>query len=249
MFCIGVCLFITFQGFSLEKTILISTGEYAPWTSETSPHGGFVNHVITEAFQKEGYTVIYRFVPWKRAYKDLKSEVVQVSSFWANHPSYTQDFYLSDPIVNLQTVFFYLHSKPIRAWKTITDLRGYQIGTVLGDTSSIMLKDAGLKVYEVTRAEQNIKQLLAGRIDITPQELLFGLELIHKHFPIEQRALITFDPRPMFESAGYLLISKKEKHAKDIVDTFNRGLLKLRKDGRYEHLYQDLLAGKYTQQH
>ena len=248
MFGIGIFFSLAFQVVAQEKIIRISTGEYAPLTSETSPHGGFVNHVITEAFQHEGYAVIYHYVPWKRAYKEAKDGDAQATSFWANDPSYLQDFYRSDPIVKLQVVFFYLRSNPMRAWNTVTDLQGYRIGTMLGETSSKMLKEAGLQVEEVATAEQNIKKLLAGRIDISPQELVSGLELLNMKFTSEECDLITYDPKPLLESDGHLMFSTHEEQAKELVAIFNRGLTKLRAEGRYEQLYQDLLAGKYRQQ-
>jgi polar amino acid transport system substrate-binding protein len=248
MFGIGIFCSIAFQGVAQEKTIRISTGEYAPWTSESSPHGGFMNHVITETFQREGYAVIYRYVPWKRAYEEAKDGDVQATSFWANDPDYLQDFYRSDPIATLPVVFFYLRSNPMRAWNTVTDLQGYRIGTMLGDTSSKLLKEAGLQVEEVATAEQNIKKLLSGRIDISPKELVLGLELLNTKFTSEERDLITYDPKPLFESPGHLMFSKHEEQAKELVTIFNRGLAKLRAEGRYEQLYQNLLAGKYRQQ-
>ncbi|MEJ2097738.1 MAG: hypothetical protein P8Y38_11535, partial [Deltaproteobacteria bacterium] len=51
---------------SAAEIITIATLEYAPWTGKNLKDHGFVNHVITEAFQPKGYTVKYTYLPWKR---------------------------------------------------------------------------------------------------------------------------------------------------------------------------------------
>ena len=47
-----------------DETISIATLEYAPWTGKDLKNNGFVNHVISEAFQRKAYTVKYAYLPW-----------------------------------------------------------------------------------------------------------------------------------------------------------------------------------------
>lgn len=241
-----LCLGIAFSGFSQDRTVRISTGEYAPWTSEFLLHGGFVNHVITEAFQLEGYTVIFQYFPWKRAYKEAKDGRYQATSFWADtEKEYSKYFYRSDPVSQAKVVFFHLRSNPMRPWNKITDLHVYTIGTMLGETATKILKQAGLPVQDVVNAEQNIKKLLMGRINLFPLEVVTGLDLLQAQLPPEQAALITYNPKPLFETPASLMFSKQVKGNQAIVAIFNRGLATLRQNGKYDELYQDLLSGKY----
>ena len=75
---------------SAEEIITIATLEYAPWTGKNLKSNGFVNHVITEAFQREGYTVKYTYLPWKRGVTETKrgeySELSYV--YWAPVAAY-----------------------------------------------------------------------------------------------------------------------------------------------------------------
>ena len=65
------------------ETVEITTGEYAPWTSESLKHGGFSTHIITEAFKLEGYEVNFTFYPWKRVYEAAKDgKRFHASSWW-----------------------------------------------------------------------------------------------------------------------------------------------------------------------
>ena len=58
---------------SAEEIITVATLEYHPWTGKNLKFNGFVNHVITEAFQRKGYSVKYTYLPWKRAVTETKN--------------------------------------------------------------------------------------------------------------------------------------------------------------------------------
>ena len=58
---------------SAEEIITIATLEYSPWTGKNLKFNGFVNHVITEAFQRGGYSVKFTYLPWKRGVIETKN--------------------------------------------------------------------------------------------------------------------------------------------------------------------------------
>ncbi len=236
-------------GLAQGKIITISTGEYAPYSSESLPHGGFVTHVISEAFGLEGYQAEFHFLPWKRALETAKSGQYQATSFWA-HTSETEEeyrtyFYRSDPVFQATVVFFHLRSNPMRDWETTTDLTDYRIGTMIGETSTKILIQDGLTVENVGSAAQNMKKILLGRIDIFPLEVMTGLDLLQAQFSPEDGAKISYDPKPFFKTPASLLFSKQREGSIEYLKIFNRGLAKMVEQGRYDQLYQDLLSGKY----
>ena len=58
---------------SAEEIVSIATLEYHPWTGKNLKFDGFVNHVITEAFRRKGYSVEFTYLPWKRGVIETKS--------------------------------------------------------------------------------------------------------------------------------------------------------------------------------
>ena len=58
---------------------------------------------------------------------------------------------------------------------------------------------------------------------------------------------MTFHAKPLVAPTGQLLFSKKMPNDAEFVQTFNRGLAKLRESGQYAQFQQDLIEGKYTQ--
>ena len=64
--------YLIFCSASATEIITISTLAYFPWTGKNLKDHGFVNPVITEAFQRKGDTVKYTYLPWKRAVAEAK---------------------------------------------------------------------------------------------------------------------------------------------------------------------------------
>ena len=160
---------------SAEEIITIATLEYAPWTGKNLKSNGFVNHVITEAFRREGYTVKYTYLPWKRGVTETKRGEYSALSYVYWSKDREKEFYLSDPISEEKIVFFHLKSNPIKDWKTLIDLNDYKFGATRGYTYTKnfwnLAKTRRLMVDLTNSDIQNFKKLLSGRIDIFPSGL------------------------------------------------------------------------------
>ena len=124
-----VCLGIPIPLHSWAQNVIsISTGEYPPWTSKDLKYDGFVNHVITESFKREGYIVQYKYYPWKRNYIQAKKGKFHATSYWYYSKEREKNFYYSDPVSIEKIVFFHLKLNPMKDWGTLNDLKSYRIG-------------------------------------------------------------------------------------------------------------------------
>lgn len=237
--------------FAGKSHVTVTTGEYPPWSSEFLPHGGFVSHVISEAFRRQNHTVIFHYFPWERAYKLAGQGQYHATSFWADSKAtrdkHAAQFLKSDPVMAAKVVFFHLKTNPMTPWQTLNDLKPYRIGTMIGETSTQILKQNGLKMRNVPKAGQVFMMILSGRIDIFPLELLTGLDILQFQFGPDQAAKFGYDPKPMFETPASLLFSKQHKRGAKLVAIFNQGLGEMKKDGTYDRFYQDLVTGRYSQ--
>lgn len=236
---------------SAEEIIAISTGEYIPWTGKNLKYNGFLNHVITEAFQRGGYTVKYTYLPWARGNMETKNGKYSALSYVYWSKDREKDFYLSDPISVEKIVFFHLKSNPMKDWKTLDDLKNYNFGATREYTYTKEFWKAAeskrLKV-EVTNSDKlNFKKLLAGRIDIFPSGLVNGYNLLQKEFDASMSHLISFHPKPLSKTTGHLAFTRSRKNSEKLLRIFNQGLAKLKKEGLYDKFMDDLLTGKYSQ--
>ena len=246
------CLLALVQSASAAETIQITTGEYAPWTSENLKHGGFSSHVITEAFKLEGYEVNFTFYPWKRVYEAAKKgNRFPASAWWYPSEERSEHFYYSAPLLMDSTVFFHLKDKPLPEWETLEDLRDRNIGATSGYTYTAEFWDAAkskrLDIQEASSDELNFKKLLKGRIDLFPTSDLVGQKLLKEVFTPEEAEKVVFHPKPLMSVPGHLLFSRKHPNGEELMAVFNSGLAKLRASGRYDQFWADLISGKYDQ--
>lgn len=235
---------------SAGETIRIATGEFAPWTSEKLKHGGFTNHVISEAFKLEGIEVEFTFYPWKRAYENARAgDQYQATSYWYPSEEREKDFYYSDPIQTDATVFFHLKDNPPPEWDTLDDLKDRRIGATSGFTYTGEFWEAAkskrLDIQEANTEELNFRKLLKGRIDLFPSDPLVGQKILLEAFGIRAAEQVTYHHKPMVAPTGHLLFSRKNANAEVLLAAFNRGLAKLRESGRYTLFQAELISGKY----
>ena len=248
--CVALSYFATCS--SHADTIRLSNGEWPPYVSKDLKHHGFFSHIVKEAFALEGIEVEYEFFPWKRSYRYAADGKFDGSLTWAPTPERRKDFHFTEPVTFNTKVFFHLRNKPFD-WKTVKDLRGMSIGVTneytYGREFDEAVKNKELVVSSVTYDKQNIRKLLLNRIDVFPMEIEVGYNLIHAELAASQTALITNHPKPVYQAAICVVISKKlaGDRAKFLVESFNRGLASLKKSGKYEQIVWNSRQGKYIQ--
>lgn len=220
-------------GHGQARSIRISNGDWAPFMGEALPHHGFVSRIVTEAFRLEGTTVHYEFYPWARAYHVARNGSVDASIGWYRTEEREQEFLFSEPVFVESQVLFYLKSKPLR-WSSLDDLRGLSIGATLGYTYGEKFKEMEeSKAIDVQRTgsdEQNLRKLLAGRVQGVVLSRAVGTRLLQA-LGGELNQRITFDPRPINSGPLHVIFPKSSANSEAWLTLFNRGLRQLKASG------------------
>ncbi|ABC30346.1 ABC-type amino acid transport/signal transduction systems, periplasmic component/domain [Hahella chejuensis KCTC 2396] len=246
-FCLSFsCISVSAQA---GETISIATGEYIPWTSQKGPHGGFISHVVTEVFKRQGIDVTFEYYLWARSYEQAKQGLHNAASYWACSEERKKDFYCSEPLAEEDTVFFHLKTTPLEKWNALDDLRPYSIGATIGYTYTkefwAAAESGMLRVSTVPEDEQNFNMLALNRIDLCLMGPVAGLTLLRQQFPKAIRESITYNPKPLVTTHLSLLFPKAHKDSLRLMLIFNEGLRQVRAEGLYDRYMTDLLAGEY----
>lgn len=235
---------------SAEQLVTIATLEYHPWTGKNLKFNGFVNHVITEAFRRGGYTVKFTYLPWKRGVRETKNGEYSALSYVYFTKDREKEFFLSNPISAEKIVLFHLKSNPIKDWNTLDDLKKYKIGATRGYTYTAEFWKAAeskrLKVDVTDNDMQNFKKLFVGRIDIFPSGLVNGYRLLQKEFDPGKSQLLTYHLKPLSSTTGHLAFTRSRQDSGNLLQVFNHGLAKLKKEGLFDQFRDELLEGKYS---
>ncbi|MDE1464256.1 substrate-binding periplasmic protein [Spartinivicinus poritis] len=232
--------------------IKVATGEYPPFTSKEVVHGGFVQHMVREAFKRKGFRVEYNYFPWARTLKETQKGNYHATAFWYYSKEREKSFIHSESLHSADIVFFHLKTTPFKSWDNLSDLKKYRIGASRSYTYTPEFWEAHknkiLNIRVSNSDEINFKMLFKKRIDLFPMATVAGYSLLYKTFSRELIATITYNYKPLFSSTNHLLFPKSRKDAKQLTNIFNQGLAEIKQDGFYEKYYDLLLEGYYEQQ-
>jgi len=218
-------ILIVSQGYANDISIKIANGDWPPYFSPTLEHNGVVSRIVKEAFGNEGIQVEYVFLPWKRGLIEAKTGKWAGSVGWLKTNEREEDFYFSEPIMNLAPVFFQRKDSRV-SWNTFEDLKGKNIGAILGYFYGKDFAEAENKemifVDRVASAYQNLKKLMHKRVALAAVERSVGLYILSTQFDKDEAVLVEPQQKLLHSNPTYLLISKKAVNAEDIVILFNK---------------------------
>ncbi len=248
-----VCLLLSFsfKAGAKETITIASNSDASPGWSEYSKHYGYIIHIATEAFASVGIqTQIKWYSSWKRAFDQAKHNEDDTTCCWFFVDEREKDFYYSDPVTEESQVFFHLKSYQFN-WQSVDDLKDIQIGGNsgfhYGDAMEKAEASGNIMMDRARSYEQNLKKLLAGRIQIYPAATITAYEHLNNIFPQKTIELFTYNPKPLLTKQLHLLLPKKmpTQRAKRLITLFNQGLQLLRSDGRYDKIIKDAQKGFY----
>ena len=231
-----------------QETIRLTNGEWPPFQSEKLIYYGIASRIVSEAFELEGVKVEYGFFPWKRAFEWARKGNWDGSLIWFDTPERRKDFYISNPVANVSFVFFHLKSYSFD-WKTMDDLKGLKIGaTIEADYGEAFQKAEKNETFWVDRLEtdtQNFRMLLIKRVNLMIVDLDVGYATLQDQFSQDEIQLITHHPKPVKAAPHHVLLSKKVKKNKLMIDLLNKGLKRLRKSGKIDQYWIESRRGDY----
>ncbi|MCP4294730.1 MAG: ABC transporter substrate-binding protein [Proteobacteria bacterium] len=118
---------------------------------------------------------------------------------------------------------------------------GYDFGAEFGKAE----KEGKIKVQRVPKDEQNLKKLMLGRIKLYPQDLVVGYDLIRRVLSPAEALQITYHSKALLEKPHHLLLSKKIKRNKHMMERFNSGLKRLKESGKLDRYFEESMRGEY----
>ncbi|CAM2853917.1 substrate-binding periplasmic protein [Vibrio neptunius] len=234
---------LLFTSLAHANTVKLANGEWAPYMSKSLKNGGFMTQIVKEAFEAEGYQVEFTYMPWKRGFEESKAGSFDGSLIWGKNPDREQFFHFTDSVITLSTGLFQQKSKPIN-WSKKEDLKDFKIGGVTGYAYGVedMEKTGEINIQRIASAENNYKKLSAGRLDIVLEDMDVGMELVTK---LNLADKIEPNAKTLSARDYFVIISKKSPRAQELVDAFNRGLAKLKAEGKLDAYREASIRGEY----
>ena len=182
-----------------------------------------------------------------QAMKNAQTKDWDGSAAWFRSPEREQNFYISNPVVMSGYVFFYMKGKNFD-WKTMDELKQYKIGATKGYDYGKDFQEAEkqgiIHVERLDKDEMNFDNLLKGKIDIFPDDLDVGTNILFNRYPAYTYVNVITHPKRLREDPLHLLLSRSNPKNQKLMQLFNEGLKKLKDSGDYDRYLQELRHGE-----
>ena len=241
-----MCILLTWIGAGnacAQEILRIATGEFPPYYSESESDNGETLNIVKQAFAQMNIKVEYGFFPWNRSYELAKRNDWDASCCWHYTPERARDFNYSEVVRAADIVFFHLKQQPFN-WQSLQDLTDKRIGVralfTYGKEFEAAKQEGKLWVEQAPTDEINFRKLLGGRIDLLPIDKNAGYYLLSKEFQPEKARQVVHYSKPLIRYRLRLFVSKTHKQSRNIIDTFNEGLKRLKASGKYNQYFAEL---------
>lgn len=224
------------------ETIVLSTGEWAPYVSETLEGYGPAGRVVTEACERAGLKCEFEFMPWKRAWIVAKKGAVPATFLWSYSQEREEEMYASSSTVGKsETVVFYLKSKMpngmgISKWE---DVKGKKYVGVRGYYQTQQSEKFGADVHKVNSADVALKFLAAGKADFTIEDPMVAAVNAQNFIP-QLASDLTREKTALETTPMHIFYSRTSDAGKQLKEKLDPILEKMHQDGTIKKIYDSV---------
>jgi polar amino acid transport system substrate-binding protein len=232
-FFLAVCA----NWFAVAQPGIISAAAdpWPPFADPEHPRQGVALEIIRAAYGTQGYSVVMHFVPWSRAESGVNSGQYDILiDVWFTQARAKQLLF-SKPYASNELRFIKRREDPFE-YGGLGSLNGKIVGTIRGyGYSSDFLTSKGFKREETADLMQNIRKLLANRIDLTLEDEIVAKAMINREDPLLFHQ-IAFTKTAFATNPLHLAAGLNNPRCTALVEAFNAGLHIIKSNKTYEKI-------------
>ncbi len=226
----------------ISEELVIVADPWLPFNGGIDdPHPGYLIEIAKAVFEPAGTKVVYKNVNWARAVEDARQGKVDAiaGAFVSDAPDFV---FPKEPLGIVENHFYVKKESPWR-YQGISSLEKISLGVINGysygslDDYVSKNKNNFERIQMVSgenALEQNIKKLMAGRIDAVV-EVKSVFQYLIKNRP-EAAALVDAGGLPRIEV--FIAFSPSHPQSKKRAEFLSQGVQSLRKNGRLKTILE-----------
>jgi polar amino acid transport system substrate-binding protein len=228
-----------------KPVIRLASLEWEPYIGARMPDQGYVAALIRAAYADQGYAVEIEFYPWARALHLARTGEVDGLMPEYFNASREAEFEYSAAFPGGPLVLYKRRDADI-AFATdpqahqdaaLRALKARRFGVVRGYLNTPVFDAATYLVKEEANDDAtNLRKLVYGRIDLAVIDRRVAEHLIRTQYPDYAARLEPMAPA-LADIPLYIAFSRKSPRKAQALAAFNRGVERMRADGRLDALY------------
>lgn len=214
----------------------LTGNDYAPYTDEKLPDGGFATELVTAVLTGMGESPRIRFFPWKRGYQMTMSGEALGTFPYVRNPDREAEMLFSEPLYHDISRIFSAKARPL-AYNDVESLKGKTFcnptGYVVYPEIKGLLDAKELRLQDPADMSGCLKSLDVGRADfiISSSSVVTALSA-----DLGLSGKFAAAEKPFRENASYLLIGKNTAGGPAFMAKFNASLSAYRASAAYAAL-------------
>ncbi len=221
------------------RSLTLSLPDYPSYMGEQLVEQGILTRVVQTVFQGAGIAIKLVAVPNNRAIEGARNGLYDGSLGWARTPEREADLYYSAPVMSLRMVFCQRRGENYR-WSKLADLAPYRLGVTRGNFYSSdfdALVSASTLLTDVANSDvENLRKLLARRIDLLPIDAEVGPFLIQTALSTEQSRQLICPPQAYWSAPLHVVLTRQHPGNAALLRRFDARLASMRASGELEKL-------------
>jgi polar amino acid transport system substrate-binding protein len=249
--CLSLALFATAawaqpKPAPAKPVVHLATLDWEPYIGQKLPAQGYAAALVREAFRDQGWDVKIDFYPWARALLLARSGAVDGLMPEYFNASRKNEFTYSFPFRGGPLVLYKRREDPLRYGtdpardqdRALRALEDKRFGVVRGYLNTPVF-DAAFYLHKEAASDDatNLRKLVYKRIDLAVIDQRVAEYLVRTQYPGYAAKLEPMLP-PLADNPLYIAFSLKAPNHQEARAAFDRGLARMRKDGRVDALYQ-----------
>jgi len=224
------------------ETITLVSDVYMPYTGDGEENTGYMLDIAKEVFEKKGYTVVYKLVPYARAIVETRNGMYDGMIGIGSEDA--PDFVFPQNELGVFNLGFYVKKGTNWTYTGTGSLENVLVGIAnyeyLGEFNDYVLhnKDNLERIeiiYSDTPLEQNLKKLVAGRIDVTVDDQTV-LQYMIKTMNLDGQIVLA--GRGEVITNAYIGFSPEIKTSETYARILSDGVAELRESGRLKEILE-----------
>lgn len=215
---------------------LVTGTDFAPFTGEDLPNGGFITELVQRAFQAVGRTHDVRFIPWKRGYDGVIAGRFLATFPYVRTIDRERAALFSDPMIELRQ-FVYLSTQSGMEFNEPADFRGRVVcaptGYALPDALEALYRRGELARETPSSLEACVRMVAAGRADAFVLDEYTGSTAVIHAGVIDN---IRIAEKPYAIVSLHLIVGRGNPDAAAILGDFNAGLRMLKSGDAFDEM-------------
>lgn len=223
---------------SAQPTLTFATDQWPPFYGPQLEKGGFLTELTKQVFQQAGYQVDIKFMPWNRALEGANRGIYDglLGAYYT--PQRARKYIYSAPLATERTVLVSRTELAIH-YRELKDLQGYSIGVRRGAIHSPEFDQADFLKREYSNsADQNIRRLLFGRLDLIVTGQTQLNTILQESYTLLSDKVEVLEP-PLKVNRVFLALGRHKADHQHIITAFNRALTAFQQSGEFSALQQN----------